>query len=175
MHDVTLDDLRQWFPTAVYLIVYRGSLLEQYVSFQVAKATHKWVGLDKRDQFQDRIHVDADDFMRFCSAERDKYSKILSYKWIHSCSRIVRYEDLASRPQAVFDADVFSLLGLPSTPIVTNMVKQIDRKMPDVIENYDELQKIISNETTHAYQLNVPHAGLGLAECQSKSPETCSL
>jgi LPS sulfotransferase NodH len=153
LHGVTLEDLRQKFPTARYLLIYRASLVEQFVSFQVAKKTSKWVGRGNDERYQGKIHVDPQEFTAFCRRERDKYAALLSHDWLTQCAQLVCYEELAANPQAVFDRVVLPLLGRTSSPVATSMVKQIDRDMRDVIENYTEVEPLLHEQGAQHYTL----------------------
>lgn len=143
LHDLTLNDLHARFPTARFLIIYRAALIEQFVSFRVAKLTNDWVGRGQANRFTEKIRVEPEEFLTFCRAEREKYEKLLAHDWLPDRGRIIRYEDLASQPQELFDRTIFPFLELPSQTISTTMVKQIARQMDDLIENFDEVRELL--------------------------------
>lgn len=169
LHGLTLDDLRGAFPSARYLVMYRASLVEQCVSFQVAKISGKWVGRRGTERYQGAIRLAPEDFLSYCRHQQEEYDQILNHSWLPDCGRIVCYEELASNPQLVFDKVVFPLLGLPVTPIVTQMEKQINRKPSEIIENYDEISELLAAHGTHRPSFGVASADTGRELAKSYS------
>jgi hypothetical protein len=153
IHDVRPEDLRSRFAGSVFLIIYRSSLLEQYVSFQIGRLTNQWVGRAGSRPFEGKILVEPERFLAFCRKHHERYLAVLESPGLTASARLLRYEDLAAAPQEVFDREVFPLLGLASFPIATSMVKQVTRSMPDVVENYDDLRELIESHGTLDYSL----------------------
>ncbi|MGQ0633589.1 MAG: hypothetical protein ACT4QC_03175 [Planctomycetaceae bacterium] len=146
LHNLTLDDLRGEFPEARYLVLYRASLAEQYVSFQAARDTGKWVGRSRAESFGGTLTISPEEFIEFCRRQRDAYNAILSCLWLPECGRLISYEALARDAQLVFDQTVFPLLGIPPAPIKTQMKKQVDRPLSEVINNYNKIEEVLATE-----------------------------
>ena len=138
-HALTLDDIRARFPTAKFLIVYRRSLLEQFVSLKIAEKTNCW--LWTRDfRLPDSLRLDPGEFRDFCARTREFYGQLFQFPWLRTCARVIAYEDLAADPQGAFDAKIFPLLKLRSFPVSTAMVKQNSKPLEKLVENLEELK-----------------------------------
>ena len=138
-YNLTLDDIRMRFPKAKFLILYRRSTLEQFVSFKIAEKTNHW--LWTRDfKLPGSLKPDLGEFRDFCELNRNYYAQLFQYPWLRTCSRVLAYEDLAADPQRVFDEKIFPFLRLPSFPVSTTMVKQNSKPLEELLENFKELK-----------------------------------
>jgi LPS sulfotransferase NodH len=150
LHEVTLDDLREQFPRAKYLILYRESVLEQMVSFRVARATSQWVGRNgERYKFTDQIRIPLEELRQHFEGEREKYAGPLSHEWLQDCGALVSYEGLVEAPQEVFNSIIFPLLEIPESAVGSDLTKQMSRAMSDVVENYAELEPHLNELSLH--------------------------
>ncbi len=141
LHDVTLDHLKQHFPNAKYLILYRQSILEEIVSFRVARETNQWVGRNgAKYKFTGQVRIAPDDLKKHFDREQEKYAEVLVHDWLRDCAAIVSYEGLVESPQAVFESTICPLLGIPHSVVASSMTKQMSRPMSDGVENFDELE-----------------------------------
>ena len=149
-HRLTLDDIRGRFPGAKFLILYRRSLLEQFVSLKIAEATDRWQW--SRDfVLPETLKVDPAEFKEFCVETRQFYEKILQFPWIRTCAQVIGYEDLAADPQRVFDTKVFPFLGVPSFPVSTTMVKQNTRPLEALVENFEQVRRLAKDFDFEAF------------------------
>jgi len=140
-HDLTLEDIRTRFPTAKFLIIYRRSLLKQFVSLKIAEKTDHW--LWTRDfKLPDSLKLDAGEFRDFCAQTREFYGELFQFPWLRTCARVIAYEDLAADPQGIFDDRIFPFLKLRSFPISTTMVKQNSKPLEELVENLEELKSL---------------------------------
>lgn len=138
---LTLDDIRTRFPAAKFLILYRRSLLAQFVSFKIAEKTDHWIWT--RDfRLPDSLRLDAEEFKNFCALTREYYDQLFQFPWLRTCARAIAYEDLAADPQGTFDAKIFPFLRLRSFPVSTVMVKQNSKSPEELVENYEELRPL---------------------------------
>ena len=140
-HKLTLDDIRGRFPKTKFLIVYRRSLLEQFVSLKIAEMTDRWQW--SRDYTQpETLKIDTGEFRKFCSETRQFYENILQFPWIRTCARVIAYEDLAADPQRVFDTKIFPFLGIPPVSVSTTMLKQNTRPLEALVENFEQIRSL---------------------------------
>ncbi len=151
MHGMTADDLHLAFPEAKFLIIYRSDIGAQYVSWRLARVTGRWVGRSERDKHRTTIRVDADDLRAYCQRIRARYESVVTAPWVSQSACILRYEDLASDAQRVFNSRVFPLLGLEPCEIRTSMVKQNTQPLEKVVENFDSVCEVFRS-ATHCYQ-----------------------
>lgn len=140
-HELTLDDIRTRFSNAKFLILYRRSLLEQFVSFKITEKTNHWLWTPDF-KLPDSLKVDAGEFREFCKSTRQFYDQLFQYPWLRTCARVIAYEDLAVDPQGVFDRKIFHFLRIRSFPISTGMVKQNSKPIEELVENFKELRSL---------------------------------
>jgi hypothetical protein len=168
-YGLTVDDLHHSFPNALYLIVYRKSLVEQFASVEVANTTGRWMMHDPNShRFNATIRVAPDDFLKFCESQRDFYRNLFNRTWLSSCARVVSYEDLAERAQEIFDDALFPFLSLVPTRVTTKLTKQNRRSMRDLIENFEEIQDLLTVHGMQTYAFDavsevLPESGLGIS------------
>jgi len=58
---------------------------------------------------------------------------------------LIAYEDLCRDPNAIVRSRICPLLGLPPTPVSTNLVKQDARPLQQVIENYSDVESFLQS------------------------------
>ncbi len=138
-HQLKMSDLRKILPQAKFIILYRKSLLEQYISLKAAEITHHWVWT-KNYKLPSSIHVDPAEFRVFCASIRAFYKEILGDAWLRERFVLLRYEELTDDAQTVFNSKIFPFLNLPSSPISSPLVKQNPKKPHEIIENFDEVK-----------------------------------
>lgn len=148
MLSISLEDLQEAFPLAKFIIVYRHSLLESYVSLLKARKTREWFStkadLEKEDF---RFTLDANDFLDFCKDAKSKYKKCGS-AGITKNSVVIEYQELASNPKALFQEKLCPFLGIEFQPIKTSLKKQSKGSISTLITNFDEIHKVLENQIT---------------------------
>ncbi len=140
---VDLKDIKNHIPNARFVILYRRSLLDQFLSFRIAEMTnhYRWNEDFKLPPF---IHVSKSELLEFCEETKNHYKQMLSHDWLKDCSIIVDYENLVSNPQKVFDKTIFPFLGLTSCSVSTEMCKQNTKKPEELVANYEEIKPFVS-------------------------------
>lgn len=145
-HGLSLDDLRREFPHSKFIILYRRSLAEQFVSQEIARMTHKWHSRGEKDGFRGSVRIDVDEFRRFANQLRAYYGTALSRPWIREFSILVTYEELAGDPQRLFDEAIFPFLGVPPVGVVTDLHKSNTRPLEEVVANYEEVAHVLAGK-----------------------------
>lgn len=138
-HRLSLEDIYGRFPEAKFIILYRRSLLGQFVSQKIAEMTGKWHWAAGYRPPRS-LRVDPEEFKLYCDETRQFYLGMLQYPWIRTCAQVIAYEDLTRDPQKLFDTRIFPFLGIHSVAVSTQMVKQNTKPLEELVENMDEIR-----------------------------------
>ena len=139
MHGLTAGELRAAFPDAKFILLYRESIFEQYLSLRIAETTRQWLW-NSGFRLPGKMTVDVADLQRYASRLKGFYEAAL--KELDACGKtfLISYEQLASRPEKVFNSALFDFLGLPASPVSTFMKKQNTALPSDLVQNYDQIE-----------------------------------
>ena len=152
-HRLSPEDLLEIYPHARFIILYRRSLIEQFVSLKIAQRTDIWQW--RKDFIPPKnISISIAELAGYCLDIKTFYGKLLE-----ECppqSLLLEYERLAENPQEVFEDRVFSFLGVPSSTVKTSHVKQNTRPLHEIIRNYDEIAPWINHPVTTQEYLPAP-------------------
>ena len=140
---VTMPDLDRAFPRAKYLILYRESLAEQFVSQKLAETTQQWLLKPGEQQKQPRIVIQPGDLQWYCNSMRSAYGNVLQHPGLAERSAILSYEELTTNPAACLREAVCPLLGLPPAPIQTQLRKQNTKGFDERVVNYAEVKELL--------------------------------
>jgi len=149
---ICLEDLLKEYPDARWFILYRESMLDQYLSFKLAQSTGEWFRIGALPPHKAKIKLDQNDLITYCNRQKDWYEQAQSNAVLRERSLWLSYEELVSDPQGVFNARIFPFLDMPPSVISTNHVKQNNRLYSEVIANYSEMHAWIERTNfTHRY------------------------
>jgi LPS sulfotransferase NodH len=140
---LSVNDVRAAFPLSKYVIIYRESLVEQYLSSRAAELTGEWKVRQGRTPRQARVTVEPDGLRAFARAMRRHYDELFRLSWLRDCSAVMSYEELAADPSGCFAQRICPLLGLPAIEPKSQMVKQNTRPLADRIENFGEVEALL--------------------------------
>src|SRR5262245_12923593 len=140
---LTTSDLSAAFPEARFLILYRQSLAEQYLSLKTASATNQWVLLPGQEARSARVHVDRIELRGYCDRTRDAYRKLLETPGLAERSVLMSYEELVADPQFWLAEQICPLIGIAAGEAQTYLRKQNTQSMADRIENYREVEALL--------------------------------
>ncbi len=143
-HRLTVSDLVEAFPNARFIILYRKSLIDQFVSLRIAEVTGEWVGNGKA-QSPPRVHVDLESLKVWAQSVRDFYAELLRSPGIRGRSVVISYEELTADLQKTFDQALFPFLQLPPSPVATQLKKQNTRPLSETVENYGEIEPLLTD------------------------------
>lgn len=145
-NNLAAEDLQTHFPNARYIILYRRSLLAQFLSLDVAVKTRhfRW---SKSFRVPAAICIDTLRFRHYCGEMKHRYEELVGRVWLRERCALVAYEDLADRPQSIFDDLLFPFLGIASRHVSTSMRKQITQSPEDLIANYEDIRPLIDAGT----------------------------
>jgi len=140
---MTVDDLRAAFPTARYIILFRESLGDAFVSRLRAFRTGQWLVREGQQRVEATVRVERPDLLAYLEAMRASYAALAARQWLTECSVHVGYETLAREPQKVLDETICPFLGVRPVPVRTTLQKQNTRPLEQVVENYDEVRDLL--------------------------------
>lgn len=139
-----LQELINFFPSALFVFLYRQDLVNQYASMEIVKKTGIWHlrnPFNRQDSIP-KIHFDKVVFQRWATdlrAQLDSMYSLLSDIDSHRLL-IATYEQLASHPQDFFDQKVLPFLGVDNQEISSNLLKINSQSKADIIQNFDEIE-----------------------------------
>ncbi len=145
LHDyrLTLRDLETAFPGAKYLVLYRESLAEQFVSLEHARLTDQWLLKPGDQRKQTSVTVDSAALRRFCDATRRDYQELLAHPAIYHRGSIFSYEELTEIPAYTIEQHVCSLLGVPSIEPKAPLRKQNPEPLASRVANYNSAAALL--------------------------------
>jgi len=139
----SLSGVKKHIPNARFIILYRKSLLDQFLSYKIAQVTSHYSY--KHDfKLPPFVHIVHSELYAFCEAMKGLYTRIFEHAWLKDCSVVISYEELVVAPQKIFDDLIFPFLGLDSVPVTTTMKKQNTKSLEEIIVNYAELEPLLS-------------------------------
>jgi LPS sulfotransferase NodH len=166
---LALNDLRELFPDARYIVLYRRDLFAQFVSVERAKLTDEWVKPDAGSARRVTLKPTRNQFLYFRKVVREQYAQALRQDWLRRSALILDYETLAQSPQTVFDQRIIPWLGLGTARrpallrllpgrsrteparVSTRLEKQITEPLSELVENYPEFADLIGQGDSLQY------------------------
>ena len=138
-HSLTLEELKMRFPGARFILLYRRSLLEQFVSLKTAEMTNLWIWKNASEPpAPPSLRLDAGEFDAFSRNIRGFYQELFRKEWLRACSVTLSYEELVGDPQRIFREVLFPFLGLPEMSVKTPLKKQNTRDLHRMVQNFGE-------------------------------------
>ena len=146
-HKITLENLKEYFPNARFIILYRRSLMDQFVSLRIAETTNTW---HWTSQFcpPSSLRVQIPELLEFCKKIKIFYRDIFRRAWLKECSIALSYEELVQSPQETFERVVFPFLKLPPVPVASSTKKQNTKQLREIIQNYADIVPWIQHPLT---------------------------
>jgi len=148
---LTLDDIHAAFPTAKYIILYRQSLAEQFVSHQMALATRQYQLPVGEEAKHSEIVIEADELRRYCDDIRRGYCEVLKHSWLADRAVLLSYEELTADAARWLEKCICPLLGLEYRPPHTRLRKQSTQPLADRVANYREVSALLNSPLCRQY------------------------
>ncbi len=143
---IGIDRLAARFPRVKFIVLYRQSLARQYVSIRAAVASGQWLLKNGQARKEPTITLDREGIRGYCAHTRGKLEEVIACPDVMVRAVLISYEQLAEQPQALFDRTVFPFLGLKPRTIQTDLRKQNTRSLREIVENYDEVEDLLTAE-----------------------------
>jgi len=157
MRRLTAADLRQAFPGAKFIILYRESLAEQLLSVRAARATQQWIVHQGSAPRQSRLTLDPRELQEHCKSVRYLYRDLLTHEWLQGCSVLLSYEELVADPAWIFAQRICPLLDVPSRDVQTTLEKQNRLPLAERVANYNQVAALLTGpQCRQKYQWSVP-------------------
>lgn len=138
---ITPKALNDKLPQAFFVLCYRRSLIDQYVSGLVADKTGAWVSGERKRVERPTVHVEVASFRQYCEDVQSANTELVEREFLGLRWMPIAYEDLCAAPNEVLEERVFKPLQLASHQPRTVLRKQNDRPLSQIIENYSEVEE----------------------------------
>lgn len=140
-YGITMEDLKRHFPNARFIVLYRKSLLDQFISLKIAERTDCWQQLygETVPEPLSSIAVNTEEFKAFAEFVPKFYAGIFANEWMKERSVCVSYEELKDDAQRVFQEKIFGFLGTTRPILLSRYIKQNRRPVSEVVRNFDEI------------------------------------
>jgi LPS sulfotransferase NodH len=140
---LTLDTLDAAFPQAKYIVLYRESLADQYVSHQKAIATRQFLLRPGEQRKRSEMTIDPAHLRAYCDDIRRGYRNVLDHSWLHGRSVVLSYEQLVAEPVHWLEQHICPLLGVPFVAPTTKLCKQNTEPLAQQITNYRDVASLL--------------------------------
>ncbi|MGK7898624.1 MAG: hypothetical protein AB4372_34675 [Xenococcus sp. (in: cyanobacteria)] len=142
---IKLEDLNQNFPLTKFIMIYRSSLIDCYVSFLRAKQTQAWSSRKSSSNNEPiSLTVNKDEFINFCHKTKQDYFHYNTTGLLDR-SLVIQYAQLVEQPQNLFQDKICPFLETPYHPIQSSLKKQIQTPLAQLVTNWYEIQDIINS------------------------------
>jgi LPS sulfotransferase NodH len=142
---LTLADLNLEFPGAKFIVLYRQSLAEQFLSRESAKATDQWCLREGQVRKQARVIIKPAELRTYCDRIRRAYREVLDHPWLSERGVLLSYEELTADPQYWLDQHICPLLGVLAGRAETCLRKQNTLPLAERVENYREVAALLAS------------------------------
>ncbi len=144
-YSLTLNQLHTAFPQARYIVLYRQSLADQFVSKKLARATNQYMLRPGEEQRQTRITIDPQELRRYCDDTRNAYREVLAHRWLTERGAILSYEELTADAQGCLGQRICPLLGVPVIEPKTSIRKQNTLPLSQRVVNYQQVAALLAS------------------------------
>jgi LPS sulfotransferase NodH len=142
---LTLDHLEEAFPGAKYIVLYRESLAEQYVSYELARRTNQWILLDGQQMKQYPLTIDPAALRAYSDEMRRGYHEVLAHPLIADRGTVISYEELTDDSEACMRDHICLLLGVPPAKPESALRKQNPQPLAGRVANYAQVAALIAS------------------------------
>ncbi len=146
LHGIPIEMLCGELPEIRFIVIYRRSLAEQFVSWKLAKQSGRWVGNSDSAVHKTRCIVEPQEFQAWCANVRDRFAEVTNCSALWERSISIAYEDIATSPQSILAERVFPFLGVEPISVQTRLRKQNPRPLNQCVENYREVADLLNRE-----------------------------
>lgn len=129
-------------PSIKIIHLYRGNKLEQFVSYKRAWRDLEWSANPGNDGYEKKIKVDVSEYNSY--VENNQYHKRVALEMFKSNEIIdLTYEQLTEDGGKSLEG-VQNFLGVEPRRLFTALTKQGRRPLSEMVENWDEIRRVIS-------------------------------
>jgi LPS sulfotransferase NodH len=131
------------FPTARFVVLYRQSLAEQYLSLKTARVTNQWVLRPGQAARATRVPVERHDLRAYCERIKAAYRQLLESQDLRERAVLLSYEELTAEPAYWLRDQICPLVDAPCAQAATDLLKQNTRPLADRVENYRQVEALL--------------------------------
>jgi LPS sulfotransferase NodH len=150
---LTLTKLDAAFPDAKYIVLYRQSLAEQYVSAEAAKSTKQFIVFSGQERKQTQVTIDPGKLRTYCDDMRAGYRHAISHPWLAGRAVLLSYEELTAEPGFWLGEHICPLLGIEPLPAKTYLEKQATRPLAQQVTNYQQVATLLHSPLCKQYHV----------------------
>lgn len=132
------------FPGAKFIVIYRRSLLDVYVSLIIAKKTKQWFSRSRSNQDDLKIKIDIDHMLKHFEKVKAQYSNLLAHQTLMEQTILIDYAEIADEPQTVFRSKICPFIGIQYQAVYARLKKQQQHELSDIIVNFADVQVALS-------------------------------
>lgn len=141
--ELSLDDLHHAFPEAKYVILYRQSLAEQFVSQQLALTTKQYLLRPGEEVKRAEFAIVPSELRAYCDITRRGYCEVLKHSWLANRAVLLSYEEFTADAEYWLERHICPLLNVPFVPPQTRLCKQNTRPLAQQVANYKEVATLL--------------------------------
>jgi LPS sulfotransferase NodH len=146
-----LARLNAAFPEARYIILYRESLAEQFLSLEAAKATNQWKLTAEQDRKLVQIRVNPRELRDFCHRTAEMYRRVVEQDWLRQRGVLLSYEQLVSAPEDCLHEAICPLLDVEPATLSTSLRKQNTLCPAERVVNYEQVASFFDSDICHQW------------------------
>lgn len=139
------DHLVQWFPRARFLVLYRASLLDQFVSLKLAQVTGRWIATCPGDETRRSITLDLEELCEFADTTSRRYTELVHDPALRGRHATISYESLVTDTPCVFESTIWPFIGIPPVPVATTLRKQNRLSLEACVDNLKEVRAAVNS------------------------------
>jgi LPS sulfotransferase NodH len=158
---LSLDHLNSAFPDAKYIVLYRQSLAEQFVSHRLAWLTQQFVLRPGEKPRRAELTIDPDDLRQYCDQTRSGYREVLNHPWLAGRAVLLSYEELTADTDHWLAEHICPLLAVPVVTPATRLLKQNTLPLDQQITNYRDVAGLLESSLCQQH-----HVGPWQRGCQ---------
>jgi LPS sulfotransferase NodH len=143
--ELGMNQLHAAFPDAKYIVLYRESLAEQYVSHQLAISTRQFLLRPGEQRKQAELTIKPTELRTYCDDIRRGYCEVLHHRWLEGRSVLLSYEELIDDPQHWLRDEICPLLGVQYAAPQTQLCKQNTRPLAQQVTNYRDVAALLQS------------------------------
>lgn len=151
MSHLKLDELQAAFSNAKYIVLYRESLAEQFVSKETAFATNQWTLSTGEQRKQARVYVNPARLRAYCESLQQSYRDVLGHSWLRERAVLLSYEQLTADPRQRLRNEICPLLGVPPAEPESILIKQNTQPLAQRVQNYHEVAALLNGPLCHQH------------------------
>jgi LPS sulfotransferase NodH len=142
---LTVDTLAEAFPESKFLILYRQSLAQQYVSLRTALSTNQWLLKDGEIRKEAGVTINPVELRKYCDETRRRYRDLVAVPWLRERAALLSYEELTADPRRCLHEEICPLLGVPDIAPQTQLRKQNPSPLSERVTNYQEVAALLGS------------------------------